>query len=92
MQQRGPRAIKSARRRLHQLPVEAYLSYGRMERKIYFLVENDRVCGPNVIPFELVVGEGIDGLGKVEQYYIFGCYIPPSDTDGTTLRRIEHTM
>ena len=57
-----------------------------------FCVENDRVQGPNIIIFELVVGEGTDGLGKGEQYFIVGCYIPPSDTDGRTLLCIEHAM
>ena len=36
------------------------------ERDI-FRVENDRVQGPNVITFELVVGEGTDGWGKGER-------------------------
>ena len=60
--------------------------------KNLFWVENDRVRGPNVITFELVVGEGTDGLGMGERYYIVGCYIPLSDTYGMMLRYIKHVM
>ena len=47
-----------------------------------FRVENDRARGPNIITFELVTGEE-------ERWYGIGCYIPPSEKDGATARRVE---
>ena len=40
-----------------------------------FRVENERVVGPNVISFEMVVAED-------ERWFVVGCYLPPSDTGG----------
>ena len=46
--------------------------------------------GPNVIRFEFVMGK--PHHGDEERYFVVGCYIPPSDKDGTTRRLIEQTM
>ena len=53
-----------------------------------FSVENDRAVGPNVISFELVTGEG----EEVEQWYVVGAYLPPSDKEGETQRRLLQAL
>ena len=50
-----------------------------------FQLENEKVQGPNVITFELVVGEG----EQTERWFVVGAYIAPSERDGSTARRIE---
>ena len=42
------------------------------------------VRGDNVISFELETGR--------DQYYVVGCYIPPSKSDGSTLASISNVM
>ena len=44
-----------------------------------FSVENAKVVGPNVISFEMV-------LHKLEQWFVVGCYFPPSDKGGEAQR------
>jgi hypothetical protein len=65
-----------------------------IETRDLYRVENDAVIGTNVIAFELITGTTArgDARGKVERYYVVGCYIPPSDTDGTTRRTIERAL
>ena len=53
-----------------------------------FSVENDRAVGPNVISFELVTGEG----EEVERWYVVGAYLPPSDKEGETQRRLLQAL
>ena len=40
-----------------------------------FRTENERVIGPNVILFEMVIA-------KDERWFVVGCYLPPSDKGG----------
>ena len=40
-----------------------------------FRTENERIAGPNVISFEMVVA-------KDERWFVVGCYLPPSDKGG----------
>ena len=40
-----------------------------------FRTENERIVGPNVISFEMVVA-------KYERWFVVGCYLLPSDTGG----------
>ena len=53
-----------------------------------FGVENERVRGPNIITFELVVGRG----KRTSRWFVVGGYIPPSERDGSTQRSIEELV
>lgn len=55
-----------------------------------FRMENQKVMGPNVLKFEFVTGK--PQRGDEERYFVVGCYVPPSDKDGTTRQLIESTM
>ena len=44
-----------------------------------FRVKNERIVGPNVISFDLVVAEN-------ERWFVVGCYLPPSDKGGKAQR------
>jgi endonuclease/exonuclease/phosphatase family metal-dependent hydrolase len=45
-----------------------------------FQVESEQSHGPNVMSFELVTGR--------RRFLVIGCYIPPSEIDGTTCSHI----
>ena len=53
-----------------------------------FQLENEKVQGPNLITFELVVGE----KELTERWFVVGAYIAPSDRDGSIARRIEELV
>ena len=52
-----------------------------------FTVENEKTVGPNIISFELVTGRR-----RNERWYVVGCYLPPSDTEGETRRRTKAAL
>ena len=49
-----------------------------------YKMEEVRVSGNNIISFELET--------RRDQYYVMGCYIPPSKSDGSTLACISNAM
>ena len=53
-----------------------------------FQLENEKVQGPSLITFELVVGEG----DLTERWFVVGAYVAPSDRDGSIARRIEELI
>ena len=58
-----------------------------------YRMENDRVVGKNVVSCEVVTGLRKKQRGWDEtRYFIVGCYIPPSEKDGTTRRLVEKAL
>ena len=53
-----------------------------------FTIENEKVRGPNIVTFDLVLGKG----KRTERWFTVGGYIPPSERDGATGRQIEELV
>ena len=50
-----------------------------------FRTENERIVGPNVISFEMVVARN-------ERWFVVGCYLPPSDKGGEAQRLVTAAL
>ena len=62
--------------RVHIREVWAALCWKEVET---YELEETKFYGPNVVSFRLITGRC--------NYYVVGCYIPPSDDEETTLDR-----